>query len=112
MNTASMYTNTSANTSHVLRVRLRGLGVLAPGLADWAQCAACLRGEAPYQPAATVLPAPDMLPPAERRRASRVPIVFIVKDAALSRSGSSFHETGVATGALSRRRDQTAVLPG
>lgn len=72
MNTASMYTNTSANTSHVLRVRLRGLGVLAPGLADWAQCAACLRGEAPYQPAATVLPAPDMLPPAERRRASRV----------------------------------------
>ena len=76
MNTASVHTttntNTSANTSHALRVRLQGLGVLAPGLADWAQCAVCLRGEAAYQPAATVLPVPDMLPPAERRRASRV----------------------------------------
>lgn len=56
----------------LLRVRLQGVGVLGPGLADWAQCRACLRGEVAYQPAATVLPAPDILPPAERRRASRV----------------------------------------
>lgn len=55
-----------------LRVRLHGVGVLGPGLANWAQCRACLRGEAAYQPAPTVLPAPEMLPPAERRRASRV----------------------------------------
>ena len=45
-----------------LHVRLQGVGVLGPGLADWAQCRACLRGEVAYQPAATVLPAPDILP--------------------------------------------------
>ncbi len=57
---------------NVLRVRLHGIGVLAPGLAGWEACAACLRGQAPYRAEATVLPAPEMLPPAERRRASRV----------------------------------------
>ncbi|MDO4794997.1 MAG: beta-ketoacyl synthase chain length factor [Brachymonas sp.] len=62
----------TAHASRPLRVRLHGVGVLGPGLENWAQCRACLRGEAAYQSAATVLPAPDMLPPAERRRASRV----------------------------------------
>lgn len=61
-----------AHVSMPLRVRLHGVGVLGPGLDNWAQCRACLRGEAAYQAAATVLPAPEMLPPAERRRASRV----------------------------------------
>lgn len=61
-----------ANAAASLRVRVHGVGVLGPGLANWAQCRACLRGEAAYQAAATVLPAPEMLPPAERRRASRV----------------------------------------
>lgn len=61
-----------AHVSMPLRVRLHGVGVLGPGLDNWAQCRACLRGEVTYQPAATVLPAPEMLPPAERRRASRV----------------------------------------
>lgn len=49
-----------------------GVGVLGPGIADWAQAQAVLRGEAAYTPAPTVLPAPAILPPAERRRASRV----------------------------------------
>ena len=49
-----------------------GIGLLAPGLTGWAQAAALLRGQAPYQPAATALPAPEILPPAERRRASRI----------------------------------------
>ena len=57
---------------NALRVRLHGIGVLAPGFAGWDACAACLRGQAPYHAEATVLPAPEMLPPAERRRASRV----------------------------------------
>ncbi len=49
-----------------------GVGVLGPGIADWAQAQAVLRGEAAYTSAPTVLPAPAILPPAERRRASRV----------------------------------------
>lgn len=56
-----------------LCVGIRGIGVLAPGLADWSTTAAVLLGEVPYQPAKTVLSAPLLLPPAERRRA--VPIV-------------------------------------
>jgi hypothetical protein len=44
-----------------------GIGFLGPGLADWPQAARTLRAEAPWQPAATVLPAPQSLPSAERR---------------------------------------------
>ncbi len=51
---------------------LDGIGLIAPGLPDWAQAAAVLRGEQPWQNAPAVLPAPALLPPAERRRASRV----------------------------------------
>ncbi|MGM9428341.1 beta-ketoacyl synthase chain length factor [Hydrogenophaga sp. MI9] len=49
-----------------------GVGLIAPGLPDWTSAAAVLRGEQPHQPAPTVLPVPELLPPAERRRASRV----------------------------------------
>ena len=51
-----------------MRVRVQGIGVRGPGLESWAQCAAILRGEAPYAPAPTQVPAASMLPPAERRR--------------------------------------------
>jgi hypothetical protein len=49
-----------------------GIGVLGPGLAGWPDAAACLTGGAPYAPAATILPTPPVLPPAERRRTGRV----------------------------------------
>ena len=49
-----------------------GIGFLAPGLPDWPTACAVLRGEQPFTAAASVLPAPDILPPAERRRASRI----------------------------------------
>jgi hypothetical protein len=55
-----------------LTVALEGVGVLGPGLPDWPGCAAVLSGTAPYQNARTLLPAPAVLPPAERRRAGRV----------------------------------------
>jgi hypothetical protein len=55
-----------------LAASLKGIGVLGPGLSDWASTAAILREESAYQPAATVLPAPGVLPPAERRRAGRI----------------------------------------
>ena len=51
---------------------IKGIGFLAPGLPDWSTARAVLRGEQPYNSAASVLPAPAILPPAERRRASRV----------------------------------------
>lgn len=49
-------------------VYLEGIGVIGPGLVDWAATAAVLRGDAPYVPAATQPPPPENLPPAERRR--------------------------------------------
>ncbi len=51
-----------------LRFSVDAIGVLGPGLADWAGTRAMLRAEQPYLPAATVVPAPQQLPPAERRR--------------------------------------------
>lgn len=56
----------------MLSAYLQAVGILGPGIADWPAAAAVLRGSAPYQAAATVLPVPGALPPAERRRAGRV----------------------------------------
>ena len=59
--------------SQALRVQLRGIGLLGPGLADWAGGQAALRAPAAaWQPQPTVLPVPARLPPAERRRAGAV----------------------------------------
>ena len=55
-----------------LRVWVEGVGIVAPGLSDWPSAAAVLRGEQPYAAAPTALPAPELLPAAERRRASRI----------------------------------------
>jgi hypothetical protein len=55
-----------------LSAYVNGIGVLGPGLTDWVATSAVLTGAAPYVPAATNLPAPDLLPPAERRRTGRV----------------------------------------
>ncbi|MDE2175436.1 MAG: beta-ketoacyl synthase chain length factor [Betaproteobacteria bacterium] len=49
-----------------------GIGLLGPGLRDWPQARAVLTDEAPYVPEPTVLPTPQILPPAERRRATAV----------------------------------------
>ena len=58
--------------SQPLTAWIEGIGFLAPGLPDWPTARAVLRGEQPYLAAPSVLPAPAILPPAERRRASRV----------------------------------------
>jgi len=55
-----------------LQAWINGVGLIAPGLPDWPTAAAVLRDETAYVPAPSVLPAPMLLPPAERRRASRV----------------------------------------
>ncbi len=51
---------------------INGVGLIAPGLPDWPSARAVLRGEQAWVSAPSVLPAPALLPPAERRRASRV----------------------------------------
>jgi hypothetical protein len=55
-----------------LSAYIGGVGVLGPGLPNWAQTASVLCGEALYAAAATVLPPPILLPAAERRRTGRV----------------------------------------
>src|ERR1700688_4875702 len=55
-----------------LTAYVEGIGVLGPGMADWPSAAAVLSATAPYVAAATVLPAPLSLPPAEKRRTGPV----------------------------------------
>lgn len=62
---------------------LLGVGLVAPGLPSWREAVAVLRGEAPWVSAASVVPAPQRLPAAERRRAgAAVKIALGVADAA------------------------------
>jgi hypothetical protein len=49
-----------------------GVGLLGPGIADWTQGAEILCGQRPWVSAATVLPAPEGLPAAERRRSGAI----------------------------------------
>ena len=49
-----------------------GVGLLAPGICDWPAGARLLAGETPWVRAPTVLPAPQCLPSAERRRTGTV----------------------------------------
>jgi Beta-ketoacyl synthase, N-terminal domain len=55
-----------------LVAQIEGIGLLGPGLDGWTGTAALLEGRSPYIPQPTVLPMPDGLPPAERRRVGRV----------------------------------------
>lgn len=71
-----------------LQAQVMGVGLLGPGLADWASGAALLREPALWQPAATVVPPPQRLPPTERRRAGAVvKASLVVADQALAGSG-------------------------
>src|SRR5687767_8356979 len=55
-----------------LAAYIEGIGLLGPGLNDWPSGRAVLRGQQPYQAQKTILPAPALLPPAERRRSSEI----------------------------------------
>jgi hypothetical protein len=55
-----------------LVAQIEGIGLLGPGLDGWTSSTALLDGRSPYIPQPTVLPTPDGLPPAERRRLGRV----------------------------------------
>lgn len=51
-----------------LQVHVQGIGLYGPGLTGWSQARELLRGSAPIEIAPVKLPAPEALPPAERRR--------------------------------------------
>ena len=55
-----------------LSAQIRGIGLLGPGIDDWAGGITVLTGATPYVSRATVLPAPSALPAAERRRTGTV----------------------------------------
>jgi len=97
---------------------IAGVGVLGPGLCNWPQAAAVLAGREAYVPAATVLPSPVMLPPAERRRTGRVVKVALgVAGEAASSAGadvaqlSSVFTSSGADGQICHEICQALALP-
>ena len=78
----------AAPRAAVLRVAVLGVGVLGPGLADWATGAALLRNPADWQLQPTLVPPPARLPPTERRRAGTVvKASIVVADQACAAAG-------------------------
>ena len=59
-------------TAMRLSAFIESVGVVGPGLANWPQTADVLAARMPYANARTVLPPPDGLPAAERRRTGPV----------------------------------------
>ncbi len=71
-----------------MKVAVVGIGVLGPGLADWAGGRALMQAPAAWQPAATAVPPPQRLPATERRRAGTVvKASILVADQALAMAG-------------------------
>lgn len=58
--------------ANTLTAFIEGVGLLGPGLTDWASSQAILNGQQPYQPQKAVIPPPVLLPAAERRRCGDV----------------------------------------
>lgn len=75
-----------------LAARVEGIGLLGPGLNGWPASLALLAGHAPYQTQKTVLPAPALLPAAERRRSCTiVKLALAVGVEALAAAGVQAH---------------------
>jgi hypothetical protein len=55
----------------LIGLSVRGVGILAPGLPDWATARRVLAGEQAYRHAPAAEPKPQALPPNERRRGAR-----------------------------------------
>lgn len=62
----------SALQAPPLTVYVEGIGLLGPGLGNWAQGRGALEGSKTYQAARCIVPLPMALPAAERRRAGTV----------------------------------------
>lgn len=77
-----------------LQVHVEGIGVYGPGLTGWSQARELLRGPAPIAIAPVKLPAPEALPPAERRR------VGVALKLAMAAGFEAVHEAQVDPAAL------------
>ncbi len=71
-----------------LRVQVLGIGLLGPGLPTWAAAREVLSGHAAYQAQPCVVPTPQRLPAAERRRAGlAIKLAIAVADEASAHAG-------------------------
>jgi len=83
-------TLTSASHAPPLTVFVDGIGLLGPGLSDWAQGRGALAGSQSYQGARCIVPLPMALPAAERRRAGTVvKVALAIGQEAVTASGLS-----------------------
>lgn len=72
----------------MIEVAVRGIGFIAPGLVDWPAMQSLLAGAAAFAGGTLDPPAPDILPSAERRRASlSVRLAIAVAQQAVAQSG-------------------------
>lgn len=55
-----------------LSAYVQGIGLIGPGVNNWTQARAILRGETTYLPQKTIYPLVNSLPPTERRRTGQV----------------------------------------
>ncbi len=78
-----------------LAVRIEGIGLLGPGLTGWPEAREVLGGRAPFAPCATALPAPEMLPAAERRRTGKS--IRVALAAGLEAAGSAGRDARACT---------------
>lgn len=62
----------NAKPNGLLTAYIDGIGLIGPGFNDWASSIPVLSGQQAYQAAKTIIPTPDLLPAAERRRASDI----------------------------------------
>jgi hypothetical protein len=70
-----------------LQVWVEGVGLLGPGLDSWESAIDVLRGERPCLSRSTMLPQPNRLPPAERRRAgAAVKLALAIADQAVAQA--------------------------
>ncbi len=81
-----------------LRCSINGIGLLGPGLADWAGGAALLRQPAQWLRKPTEVPLPHRLPATERRRAGAlVKAAIVVADQAVAAAGADIDAATLAT---------------
>lgn len=62
----------TASSRHEISTYIEGIGLIGPGFNGWAESRDVLAGKTLYQPQKTVLPVPELLPAAERRRSSDI----------------------------------------
>jgi hypothetical protein len=72
----------------MLTACIQGIGLIGPGLTDWQSGARIMAGEEVYSPRPTTVPAPEGLPPAERRRTgATVKLAISVAQQAVAAAG-------------------------